>query len=89
MSDKPPHDPTPIVVAYQWAARIISLSITMVVPGLLGVWVDGRLGTKVVFTLVGFAAGMAYAGWQLIRMTARPKQNQDAQGPDKRGRGGP
>jgi hypothetical protein len=71
--DKSPHDPTPVVIAYQWAARIISLAMEMVAPGLAGLWIDRRLGTKVVFTLLGFAGGVTLAIWQLVRMTSPPK----------------
>jgi hypothetical protein len=80
--DKSPHDPTPVVIAYQWAARIISLAIEMVVPGLVGLWADNRLGTKVLFTLLGFGAGMTFAGWQLIKMTARLQRDRGDREPD-------
>ena len=84
MPDKPPNDQTPIVIAYQWAARIMTLAVEMMVPGLFGLWADNRLGTKVVFTLLGLGAGMTLAGWQLIKMTARLQKNQKAREPEKK-----
>lgn len=63
-------DPTLIAIAYGWAARIMTVSMEMVVPGLIGVWLDNRLGTKVVFVLLGFGGGCTLAVWHLIRMTS-------------------
>ena len=41
----------------------------MVVPGLTGLWVDQKLGSNVVFTLLEFALGVTVGIWHLIRMT--------------------
>ena len=57
MPHKRPPEQSPIVIATQWATRIMTLAIEMVVPGLGGIWLDGRLGTKALFTLFGFAFG--------------------------------
>lgn len=57
-----------MVIASQWAARITTLAFEMVIPGLVGVWADRRLGTVAVFTLLGFALGGTLAVWQLIRV---------------------
>ncbi len=70
MSEKPDHDPTPIVIAYQWAVRLMTVAAEMVVPGVLGYWVDGWLGTKIVFVLLGFGAGCALGMWHLVQMTS-------------------
>lgn len=63
-------------IAFEWAARIMTISLEMVVPGLLGYWLDQRLGTKVVFLLIGFALGAVLAGLALakiVRQRAVPK----------------
>ncbi|QDS99693.1 AtpZ/AtpI family protein [Adhaeretor mobilis] len=53
----------PMAAAMQWVGRIFAAAILMVVPGLLGEWLDGQLGTSFL-VLIGFAggliAGMAY-----------------------------
>lgn len=67
--DEPKRERSSVAVAYQWAARIMTVSLEMVLPGLLGYWIDRRLGTRVVFTLIGFAVGNAMAIWHLIRIT--------------------
>jgi Putative F0F1-ATPase subunit Ca2+/Mg2+ transporter len=65
----PSDDRSQTAKAYQWASRIMVVSLEMVLPGLAGNWVDTRLGTKILFTLLGFAAGSTAAVMHLIRMT--------------------
>ncbi|NIL98586.1 MAG: hypothetical protein GTO53_11755 [Planctomycetales bacterium] len=55
--------------AMAWTSRVITISIEMVLPGVFGLWVDDRLGTKVVFTILGFAGGLTLAIWHLVKMT--------------------
>ena len=55
--------------AYQWASRIMVVSLEMVLPGLAGHWLDVQLGTVILFTLVGFGLGTTGAVVHLIRMT--------------------
>ena len=45
------------------------VSLEMVLPGLAGYWLDSRLGTVVLFTLVGFGFGTTAAVVHLIQMT--------------------
>ena len=59
-----------MAVAMEWVSRITTVALEMVLPGLGGVWLDRKLGTLVVFTLIGFAVGLTWAIWHLIRMTA-------------------
>jgi F0F1-type ATP synthase assembly protein I len=72
--EQPQQDRGREAVAYQWASRIISISLGMVVPGLLGYFIDRRLGTRAAFTVVGFLLGMALGMWRLINF-ARQLQN--------------
>jgi hypothetical protein len=58
-----------VAKAYQWATRIMIVSLEMVLPGLAGYWVDRQLGTVVAFTLIGFVLGSSAAVTHLIRMT--------------------
>ncbi len=41
----------------------LTIGVTMLVCGGLGVWLDGRLGTSPIFTSVLFLAGGASALW--------------------------
>ncbi|MGD9721735.1 MAG: AtpZ/AtpI family protein [Pirellulales bacterium] len=63
-----------MALAFEWAITITTISATMVLPGLLGYWLDQRLGTRVVFMLLGFAIGGVLAASALLRIAQnRPK----------------
>jgi F0F1-type ATP synthase assembly protein I len=67
--DRPPEDDrSTVAIAMAWASRIIALSASMVVPALIGAWIDQQLNTKVVFLLLGMALGIAAAVVQLMRI---------------------
>jgi hypothetical protein len=60
-------------LAFEWVARIFAVVIEMVLPGLLGQYLDGRLGTRFL-VLIGFGCGLSLALWHLIMMTKeRPR----------------
>jgi F0F1-type ATP synthase assembly protein I len=65
----PPDDRSPMAIAYTWAARVMTVSIEMVAPGLLGYWVDKQLGTVVLFLVLGLALGMVLGILHLLNMT--------------------
>ncbi|MEN6451120.1 MAG: AtpZ/AtpI family protein [Thermoguttaceae bacterium] len=62
----------PLVAAMLWTSRITSIALEMAVPGLLGYWLDRRLGTGLVLLLVGVAIGFATGILSLIRLTREP-----------------
>jgi len=66
-----PDDRSPAAKAAQWSTRIMTVSLEMVLPGLAGYWLDGKLGTKVLFMLIGFALGGFAAIKHLIAMTRK------------------
>lgn len=70
--NSPPEDRSSLATALAWASRIITISLGMVVPGLIGYLVDRQLNTKALFTLAGFVVGVALGMWQLIRATRAP-----------------
>jgi ATP synthase protein I len=57
------------VKAMQWVSRITSISMEMVLPGVLGYFVDQWLGTKLVFLILGLILGFVGGIWQLIKLT--------------------
>jgi hypothetical protein len=65
----PPDDRSPAAKAYQWATRIMVVSLEMVLPGLAGYWLDRWLGSVVLFTMLGFGLGTWAAVVHLLRMT--------------------
>ena len=54
----------------------MTVSLEMVVPGILGHLVDRWLGSKVVFTLIGFSVGLTTGMFHLLRMTRQPPDDQ-------------
>jgi len=68
---EPSDDRSPMAIAFQWSATIMTISAEMVVPGLLGYWLDQRLGTRVLFLLVGFAIGGTLATLALMRIAKK------------------
>jgi hypothetical protein len=84
-----PDDRARIAVAGHWVSRVMTNALAMVVPGLMGLYLDRRLGSLPLLTFVGFALGMTVAIWQLPRMTGgrhmdRAAEVEDAQGNGKR-----
>src|SRR6478735_7845419 len=69
-------DRSSVARAYQWASRIILVSLEMVLPGLVGYWLDTWLGSVVVFMLIGFAAGCTWGVWHLVKMTSDIRRNE-------------
>ena len=72
---KTPLQRSGIAIAYGWAGKIITVSLEMVLPGLAGLWLDRKLGTKVLFTFLGFGVGITSGIWHLSRMTQPPAQD--------------
>ncbi|MBI3836303.1 MAG: AtpZ/AtpI family protein [Planctomycetia bacterium] len=68
---QPPDDRSPMAIALEWSATIMTISAEMVVPGLLGYWLDQRLGTRVLFLLVGFGFGGTLAALGLMRIAKK------------------
>ena len=66
-----PEPRPPIAVAMEWVSRVLAISLEMVLPGLFGQWLDGKLGTQFL-VLVGFALGISLAIWHLTRLGKKP-----------------
>jgi hypothetical protein len=58
----------PLVVAFEWVSKITTVALEMVLPGILGTWLDRRWGTKFL-ALVGFALGLVVGIWHLLILT--------------------
>ena len=53
----------------------MTVAAEMVVPILIGAWIDGRLGTKGLFAIIGGIIGVAGGIWSLLKMVAPLQQN--------------
>ena len=69
----PPDDRAPMARAYQRATRGITVAMGMVIPGLVGYFLDSRLGTRALLTILGFGLGVTFGIWELVRMTHPPR----------------
>ena len=71
--DKSPDDRPDYISAMQWVSQITSISLGMVLPGVLGYYLlDRWLGTRAVFLILGLIMGFVGGIWQLIKLA---KQN--------------
>ncbi|MGA2798796.1 MAG: AtpZ/AtpI family protein [Thermoguttaceae bacterium] len=67
--DNLPDDQSSYANAMVWVSRITSIVLEMVLPGVIGYWIDLKLGTRVVFLILGVILGFVGGIWQLIRLT--------------------
>jgi len=76
----PTDDRSAMARAYGWTAQITTISLEMVLPALGGVWLDGKLGTKFLFLLLGAVLGFVVGFWHLLKLTVHTGENtQDKQ----------
>lgn len=65
----PPDDRSPMARAFAWSSWVTAISLEMVVPGMIGFWVDLQLGTVMLFLVLGVILGMSVGVFQLVRLT--------------------
>lgn len=63
------NDRPPMVVAMEWVTKITTVALEMVVPGVVGGWLDKKFGTGFI-ALAGFALGVSVGIWHLCVITA-------------------
>lgn len=56
---------------YALGLTVLSISAQMLVFPLVGFWIDGKLGTGMLFGVIGFAAGFYATLSQLMRLAKR------------------
>ncbi len=66
-----PDDRSAVAIAVARASQITSICLGMVIPGVVGYWIDQRLNTKIVFTLLGAVFGLSYGIYALVRITSK------------------
>jgi F0F1-type ATP synthase assembly protein I len=57
----------PYAEGYLWVSRVFTVVLEMVLPGLLGGWLDGRFGTSFL-AIIGFVLGFAVGLTHLVQM---------------------
>ncbi len=69
--------------AIAWSSRITTICLEMVIPAVIGCWLDQRLGTGMVFVVLGAAAGMTAGMVHLVRIAnAEGKTSSDGKSSD-------
>lgn len=68
-------DRSKVAIGYQWACRITGVCLQMVIPLLMGYYLDQRLGIVPVLTLLGLAFGMWLGGMGLLRIVKQSERN--------------
>lgn len=63
-----PEDRAAMARAMQWVSRITTVAGEMVVPAVIGAWLDYRWGTNFL-TLIGLLIGVPLGLWHLIKLT--------------------
>jgi F0F1-type ATP synthase assembly protein I len=58
---------SPLIIGYMWAINVTSAAIEMVVPIILGVWLDNKFHTKPLCILIGLFLGMLIMLLHLIK----------------------
>jgi hypothetical protein len=69
-----------MAIAAAWVSRLTAISLEMVVPGLIGYWLDQKLGSRIVLTLIGFGIGLSLGTWHLIRLAQTGEQGKPSGG---------
>ena len=64
-----------MVLAVAWTSRITTVSLEMVLPPVIGWWIDQRLGTVLVFLVLGAILGLTTGIIHLVRMASPPKRD--------------
>jgi F0F1-type ATP synthase assembly protein I len=64
-----PDDRSPLARAMHWTSLVTTISLEMVLPAVAGRWIDGRLGTGIVFLVLGAILGFATGMWHLLKLT--------------------
>ncbi len=54
----------------EWVAKITTVALEMVVPAVIGMWLDQKLGTQFL-GLLGIVFGVPLGVWHLLKMTKR------------------
>ena len=67
----PADDRSPMALAVGLASVIVSIALEMVIPAVVGHWLDDRWSTGPLLALLGLMLGMIVAGWHLIRVVAK------------------
>ena len=64
--------------AVAWSSRVMTISLEMVLPGMLGHWIDQKLGTVMLFLVLGVILGMTAGLIHLVRLGSATNRDASA-----------
>ncbi len=64
----PKDDRSPLALAAQWVSQITGVGLEIVLPIVVGRWLDERWGTSC-WTVVGVLVGPLMGFWHLLKLT--------------------
>ena len=70
-------DRSSLALGLEWSSRITTVALEMVVPALVGYWIDLKLGTRLVFLVSGTVLGFVTGLMSLLRMTRPVKPDRE------------
>ena len=71
-------DRSSMAKAIDRGTQVISACFLMVLPLFLGLWVDRKLGTVVLFTILGLVFGMTGGIWSLVKLVAATERDEES-----------
>ena len=72
-----PREPHPIAEAARWVGILTTVGLEMVIPTLIGHWLDRRFGLRIL-TFVGLVLGFAIGLWNIVQIA---RQSDSQSGP--------
>lgn len=69
-------DRSKIARAWGWGTQVISIAMEMVIPGVVGLWIDRLLGTVMAFLILGVVFGMTTGMIHLVQFAKRISENE-------------
>ena len=64
-------DRSRIARAWGWSSQLTSIALEMVLPGIVGLWIDRQLGSVMVFLILGVVFGMTAGMIHLVQFARR------------------
>ncbi len=68
-----------MALAMEWSTRITTISLEMVVPAVIGYWLDQRWGTHGTCLILGAVLGFSTAIYSLVKLAQSPIANRRSQ----------
>ena len=71
-------DRSPTAKALSKVTEITTISLMMIIPAIIGYFVDQYFGTVILFTAIGLVIGMGSAIWKLIAFVSTQDKTDEA-----------